>query len=84
MRHGAPLDTVLALEPVQSVGHARDFEKLPKFQRLVLSGGGPVEAVTGTSCWQGGKNCRSAGRPTEKGRNDAIPGGNPYNKGALQ
>ena len=42
MRHGAPLDTELALEPVQSMGHARNFEKLPKFQRLVVSGGGSV------------------------------------------
>ena len=58
MRHGAPLDADWREQPVQSPGHARNFEKLPKFQRLVLSGCGPVGAADRHDLLAGGKNCR--------------------------
>jgi len=44
---------------VQSAGHARKFEKLPKFQWLVINGPGRSAACDRHDLLAGGKNCRA-------------------------
>jgi hypothetical protein len=45
---------------LQSAGHARRFEKLPKFQWLVINGHSPSAARARHDLLAGGKNCRAA------------------------
>ena len=63
------------METVQSPGHAWNFEKLPKFQRLVLQDGG-----LGSGRNRHDLLLRRQELPTS---DDANGRGNPYNKGAL-
>jgi hypothetical protein len=50
----------LSRSVVQSAGHPPEFEKLPKFQWLVINGPGRPVACARHDLLAGGKNCRAA------------------------
>ena len=77
---GAPLDTESASDRrCNPRAMPRNFEKLPKFQELVIRSGGRQDGGRDRhDLLAGGKNCPTCGAT------DAIRRGNPYNKGAPQ
>jgi hypothetical protein len=61
---------------LQSAGHAPEFEKLPKFQRLGIRWASRLQAV-------GRHDLLVSRQQLPSGHNDATGRGNPYNKDAV-